>query len=117
MNGMEQRTLLQRTGVALGSIAAGLALMAAPVAAQTYTDGSGGSTGVEVDNPTTGGGGNSGANNGVTDGAVGGGSGGQTGDELAFTGGDALGLAAIGGVVVGAGAVMVAVGRRNNDDD
>ncbi len=115
-----------------GCVLAAALLTAAPAGASTYDNGSDGSTGTSVDNPTTDGGtGGTGTVGGDTtpDGATpttqAPGAGGTGGDdlgnvddgELAFTGSDALSLAAIGGALLGAGALMVTASRRREDHD
>ena len=124
-----------------GGIVAGALFVAAPAGAQTaYSDGSDGSTGQDIDNPTGGNGvidadgGTTPASDPVTvpaapaadadsSGGASSGAGAGSGDlgnvdggELAFTGGDAISLAVIGGSVLGAGALLVAAPRRNDDD-
>ena len=111
--------------MAAAATAAGLVMaLSVPAGAQTYSDGTGNDTGVQTDTNTDGdtttttdGGTTS------TDGSTDGGGTGTAGDlaqvddgELAFTGGDAIGLAVIGGSAVAAGAAMVVVGRRRDED-
>ncbi len=110
------RTAAQRTGFIVSAAFAAMLMVAAPAGAQTYTDGGGNNTGTGVDNPdgtdpdgTTGGG--TGNADGGDLGQV------DDGGELAFTGGDALSLVAIGGAAIGAGAVLVAVTRRKDEQD
>ncbi|MCB0991361.1 MAG: hypothetical protein R2770_16075 [Acidimicrobiales bacterium] len=130
----KNREALRRSGVAALAVAACLALGSAPAgAADAYSDGGSGSTGQTTD---TGGGstGDTGGTGTGADGTTGGGdtttgtdtsAGGTTGSgtvgqvddgQLAFTGGDALSLTLIGGAALGAGALMVAVSRRRDDD-
>ncbi|NOX29612.1 MAG: hypothetical protein GXP35_06140 [Actinobacteria bacterium] len=108
------------------------ALFAAPPAGAdtTYSNGSDGNTGTDVDNPTNGGSGTTPApqpppTDSGTDTDDAGGTGGTGNDdlgnvdngELAFTGGDAISLALIGGTVVGAGSLLVLATRRKDEDD
>lgn len=105
------------TAIAGGAVAA-LVMVGGPAGAQTYTDGSGNDAGVVADPGST----TTTEGNTTTDGS-GGGAPADSGDlgqvdggELAFTGGDAVSLAVIGAAVVGAGGVLVASSRRNDDE-
>lgn len=121
-----KRSLSRRIGVLLAATAGVLALAAAPVGAQTYSDGGDGSTGQDTDTnpsptttpttptttPTT----------PTTPGATDPGTGGNGGDEvvaqaddngaLAFTGSDSRSLALIGAGIVTAGGLLVVSSRR-----
>ncbi len=116
-----------------GGVLVAALFTAAPAGADTaYSNGSDGSSGTEVDNPTNGDATNttqpaptdSTDTNTDTDTDTGGTGGTGTDDlgnidngELAFTGGDAISLALIGGTVVGAGSLLVLATRRKDEDD
>lgn len=109
------RSLPRRLAVFFAASAGALALAAVPVGAQTYSDGSDGTTGQGTDTnttPITSAPGASDSGNGGTSG---------TGDvvaqaedngALAFTGSDSMSLALIGAGIVTAGGLLVVSSRR-----